>query len=319
VKKESFLRKEKILEYGKNNNINALGFLKAEPFFRDMGRYNYAKEKGYLSSFVNINSNLDVIEGYKSIICILVSYPNSNFNFPEEQDKKPENIKYGKISSSSWGKDYHVVLKDILEQMAKYIQSISNMNKYYISVDTSPLSERELAVRAGLGWIGKNTNLINKDLGSFVFIGALFTDIEIFELEENDISNDYCGDCRLCIDSCPVQAIDQKMRVLNTKLCLSQQTQEKDTETDFVKKKIKDTRYIYGCDICQKVCPWNSKERVFNPLFKPKREEVYININELLLESNSSFKRKYGHLSGSWRGKKVWQKNGKTILLDFDG
>ncbi len=316
MNKKSVNLHEKITEYGKKNNINALGFLKAKPFFRELERYSYAKEKDYLSSFVNKNPDLEIFKDFKSIICILISYPNPVFDSPELINTEHENKITGKISSSSWGRDYHVVLTEILNRMAEYIKSISNMKNYYVSVDTSPLSERELAVKAGLGWIGKNSNLINKELGSFAFIGALFTDIEILESDEHLISNDYCGECNLCVNACPVNAIDNKMRVINTKLCLSQQTQEKEIMNELVKEKIISTKYIYGCDICQEICPWNKEKRGFNPLFNPKREEVFIDLEELILESNSSFKNKYGHLAGSWRGKKTWQKNGKIILLN---
>lgn len=316
--KEITSLKKEILQYGKDNGINALGFLKAEPFFRDLERYNYADKKGYLSSFIKKNSELNIVEGFKSVVVVLMSYPNPNYNLPKDPEKELGNKIYGKVSSSSWGKDYHLVLRDVIEKLAEYISNISEMKEYYISVDTSPVSERELAVKAGLGWIGKNSNLINKELGSFVFIGALFTDIEIPGIDNVELSDDFCKDCTICIDSCPVNAIDKNMRVINTNLCLSQQTQEKEVINSLVKEKIKETKYIYGCDICQEVCPWNKKERDFNPLFSPEIEEVFIDLEKLLLETNSSFKSKYGHLAGSWRGKKIWQKNGKFILLNSD-
>ncbi len=309
--------KEKIVNYSKKRGINALGFLKAEPFFRDLERYNYALKNNYLSSFINKNNEDELLDGYKSIICVLVSYPNPTFYKSDEMEEELNKNQLGKLSSSSWGLDYHKVLTDILEDLVGYLKGFCKVEKYKISVDKTNLSEREIAVKAGLGWIGRNSNLINKELGSFVFIGTIFVDLDL-DLKENKISNNLCANCNLCVEACPVGAIKGKTRVIDTNLCLSQQTQEKEITSKFIKRNIKEMKYLYGCDICQEICPWNKKKREINPLFSPIKEEVYINLNELSKESNKSFKKKYGHLSGSWRGKKIWIRNAEIILSNFD-
>lgn len=307
--------KEKIIIYSEKLGIDGLGFLKAESFFPNLERFNYSQEMGYLSTFINKKDSSDFLKEYKTIICILLSYPNPLFKGPKEGFALSEDSSYGKLSASSWGLDYHKVITKILEDMVEYIKTLKKLNKYHIAVDINPLSEREIAMKAGLGWIGKNSNLINKELGSFVFIGEIYLDFSL-PINDAELIKDLCRDCNLCVESCPVNAIDGENRVINTKLCLSQQTQEKDITDNLVKRKIKETKYLFGCDICQEVCPWNKKNIEFNSLFEPVRDEVYIDLNKLSQESNKSFKEKYGHLSGSWRGKKSWQNNGKIILSD---
>jgi epoxyqueuosine reductase len=322
VKKDSNLLKNNIKEYAEKIGINALGFLKAEPFFHNTKRKDYSKEMGYLSSFIKENNQgreRSEFNEYKTILTVLVNYPNPLFDKPEIPEKLTDQG-YGEVSASSWGIDYHLVLKDILLKLAEFIQNNSSLKYYYAAVDTVNFSEREIAVLGGLGWIGKNSCLINKEQGSFVFIGELFLDIEI----EPDINiknqhTDFCGECNLCVKSCPTGAIDGINRVIDTRLCLSQQTQEKEISNELVKNKIKEEKYIFGCDICQKVCPWNKKQRDYNLLFRPEPGKVYIDLNELILESNKSFQNKYGKLSGSWRGKKTWQRNARIIRsTDFD-
>lgn len=309
--------KEKIIKYSSEIGVGALGFLKAELFFPNMERFEYADKKGYLSNFINKKKENINLEDYKTIICVLVPYPNPLFDNPNSSTLDRDNTVYGQVSSSSWGLDYHRVLKNTLEEMVDYIQLLIDIKKYHIAVDTNPMSEREIAAKAGLGWIGRNSNLINPDLGSFIFIGEIYLDL-ILPIGKKEPVIDLCGNCNLCVEACPVGAIDGVKRIVNTQLCLSQQTQEKETFDDFLKKKIKETKYIYGCDICQIVCPWNNKKQEFNSMFNPVKEEVFINLKELTLESNKTFSKKYGHLSGSWRGKKPWQKNAKIILSDFD-
>ena len=320
MKKDSNLLKKNIKAYAETIGINALGFLKAEPFFHNTKRKEYSKKMDYLSSFVReTNEGREGFEfkEYKTILTVLVNYPNPLFDKPEIPEKLTGQV-YGEVSASSWGVDYHRVLKDILLKMAEFIQNNSTLKNYYAAVDTVNFSEREIAVLAGLGWIGKNSCLINKEQGSFVFIGELFLDIEIEpDLNKENQIVDYCGECNLCVNLCPAGAIDGINRVIDTRLCLSQQTQEKEISNELVKNKIKEEKYIFGCDICQKVCPWNKKQRDFNPLFRPDSRNVYIDLNELILESNKSFQSKYGKLAGSWRGKKTWQRNARIIRLTY--
>lgn len=301
-----------IKDYAKSLGFDGLGFLKARPFFYSQEgkeRFNYAQKNDYLSSFLD-GSDQKVLEKYESILVLLLSYPNPLYEGPEAVRKR-EGYNHAYLSASSWGRDYHLVMREKLEKLALFIKEKTDLNDYLIKVDQAPYSERELAVKAGLGWIGKNSLLINKNLGSFIFIGSIFLDIDL-DLPLLEQADDLCGDCTLCQEACPLGAIDGKNRVINTKLCLSEQGQTKDLNPR-VADKFKENKYIYGCDLCQLVCPWNIKKRSFPEEFTPREAEVIIDLEEIMQESNRTFKEKYGHLAGSWRGKKVWQRNAKVI------
>ena len=167
--------------------------------------------------------------------------------------KTKTNSKY-KISNYAWGEDYHLTIKEKLKKIIDFILKDNPSAKYRLCVDTSPLMEKAWAQRAGLGWIGKHTNLINKRIGSWFFISEILLD---FELDYNNpFINDLCGTCVKCIDACPTDALDEY--ILDSNKCISYLTIEHRGE---IEKKYKSllSDWIYGCDICQDVCPWNIK------------------------------------------------------------
>jgi len=183
----------------------------------------------------------------KSIISLGYNY------YTGENDLKSNDYK---ISNYSWGEDYHLVIKKKLYEIIKYIESELNLKfKFRVCVDTSPLLEKRLAQRAGLGWIGKHTNLINEQIGSWFFLSEILLD---FNLSYNDpFPKDLCGTCTRCIDDCPTNAIVDDYK-LDSNKCISYLTIEhRDDLPDEFKGKLED--WIYGCDICQQVCPWNIK------------------------------------------------------------
>jgi len=161
-----------------------------------------------------------------------------------------------KISNYAWGEDYHIIIKKKLYEIITCIENeINKKFKYRVCVDTSPLLEKKIAQRAGLGWIGKHTNLINENIGSWFFLSEILLD---FDLEYNDpFIKDLCGTCTRCIDECPTDAIFEEYN-LDANKCISYLTIE---HKDDIPKKYKNKldNWIYGCDICQQVCPWNNK------------------------------------------------------------
>ena len=182
----------------------------------------------------------------KTIISFAYNY------YTASNDSK--NSKY-KISNYSWGNDYHDVIKEKLYQIINQIKKYNENFKYRVCVDTSPVMEKYWAQKAGLGWIGKHTNLINRNIGSWFFISEILLD---FELEyDNPFIEDLCGTCNKCIESCPTDAIVDDY-VLDSNKCISYLTIEH--RGDFPEQ-YKDNLddWIYGCDICQDVCPWNKK------------------------------------------------------------
>ena len=178
-----------------------------------------------------------------------------------------------KFSNYAWGDDYHNVLKKRLFELLDWIKRSSNKVKGLACVDTAPVMEKVWAREAGLGWIGKHTNLITKDYGSWVFLGELILDIELdYDLPFNE---DLCGSCTACLDSCPTGAIDSYK--IDAKKCISYLTIEHRGE--FEDQNINLDSWIYGCDICQEVCPWNKKFEEASDLdeFQPRTSIVNYN------------------------------------------
>jgi len=185
-----------------------------------------------------------LVENAKSVISVIFNY------YPSHNQPKATY----KISKYAYGKDYHFILKDKLRSLFNYLQSIIPEVQGRAFVDTAPVMDKVWAQKAGLGWIGKNTNLINPKLGSYVFIGELIVDIE---LEYDTPVKDYCGNCRKCVDACPTGALTGPYQIDASK-CISYLTIEKKGElpNEYQNKM---NKWIFGCDACQDVCPWNRK------------------------------------------------------------
>jgi epoxyqueuosine reductase len=217
-------------------------------------------EMGYMAR--NVEKRLDPRELYenaKTIIVVLQNY----FPAVTQYDKTAP-----VISKYAYGTDYHFVMKDKLKSLLSFIQSEIGPCNGRPFVDSAPVLERAWAKRAGLGWIGKNSNLISVEHGSFFFIGELILDIEV-PYDSPKLVRDHCGNCTKCIDACPTKAIVAD-RVVDARRCISYQTIElKGALDESLKGKFENR--VFGCDICQDVCPWNLKSEPHNePNFKPK-------------------------------------------------
>ena len=197
-----------------------------------------------------------LVPGAKSVISFLLNY------FPSEKQLDPD---APKISKYAYGKDYHEVIKEKLNELIFFIRQNIGEVQGRGFVDSAPVLDKAWASRGGLGWMGKNTNLINKDSGSFFFVAELIVDLE---LEPDRPVTDHCGDCTACIDACPTDAIVDPYVVDGSK-CISYFTIElKENIPLDMKGKFKN--WAFGCDICQDVCPWNRfstphKEKEFTP------------------------------------------------------
>jgi len=188
-----------------------------------------------------------LMPGAKSVIVVLLNYFPGNL-LPERNNLI--------ISKYAYGNDYHVVIKAMLKKLHKAIDQEIVEHEGRIFIDSAPMLERALAAKAGLGWIGKNANLISPEYGSFVFIGELLTNIE---LEYDGPIRDFCGSCTKCLQACPTNAIIQP-KTIDSRLCISYWTIEnKGPFEESLKGKFKNR--IFGCDICQDVCPWNQKAK----------------------------------------------------------
>src|SRR6266511_5157519 len=181
-----------------------------------------------------------------------------NYFRPEKHTDAPE---AGKISRYAWGDDYHHVLRDKLESLLEWVRERAQGVEGKICVDTQPMMDKAWAVRAGLGWIGKHSNLITPELGSWVFIGELLLNLELDY--DNQLVEDHCGSCTLCLDACPTKAITEPY-VVDSNKCISYATIELRAEQIPTELASNLEGWLYGCDICQNVCPWNRFEQPTN-------------------------------------------------------
>ena len=218
---------------------------------------NWQGEMHYLENY--FDKRLDptkLVPGSKSVISLLLNY------YPHEV----QNEESYKISKYAYGRDYHFVIKDKLKQLLQKIQQEIGEIHGRAFVDSAPVLDKAWAAKSGLGWIGKHSNLLSKQTGSFYFIAELIVDLD---LEYDTPVTDHCGSCTACIDACPTDAIVEPYKVDGSK-CISYFTIElKDELPNSYKNTFED--WMFGCDICQDVCPWNRFSKPHNePLFNPK-------------------------------------------------
>lgn len=199
-----------------------------------------------------------LVDGAKSVISLLFNY------YPSEQ-QNPDSYK---ISKYAYGEDYHFVIKEKLNALLQFIHAEIGEVNGRAFVDSAPVLDKAWAAKSGLGWVGKNSNLITQKVGSFYFIAELIVDLE---LEYDTPTTDHCGTCTACIDACPTEAIVAPYVVDGSK-CISYFTIElKENLPEEMKGKFND--WMFGCDVCQDVCPWNKFASPHQePLFQPKPE-----------------------------------------------
>lgn len=228
-----------------------VGFAKADFMEEEARRLeawlsnSYHGEMSYLAKYFDLRVDpRKILPGAKTVICLSYNYYT---------EKGPVEIDSYKIAKYAYGRDYHkVVKKKLFELVRKMKEKIGDFNSRCF-VDSGPVLERDWARRSGLGWIGKNTLLIHPRKGSFFFLAVIICDVE---LEYGSPMRDYCGTCRRCIDACPTAAISPEGYVLDGSKCISYLTIElRNSIPEEFKGKMEN--WIFGCDICQDVCPWN--------------------------------------------------------------
>ena len=301
--------KEEIINLAKEIGISKIGFTTADDFDYLEKSLRLAVEEGRNSGFEHKNIEERIkpklsLASAKTIISIAVAYPHKLKQQPQKTA-----YKRGKFTPNSWGLDYHYVLQDKLDRLAKGIEELTADFEYKGMVDTGALVDTAVAQRAGIGFIGKNGLVISKEFGSYMFLGELITNLDI----EPDQPVDYgCGDCNRCVTACPTSCLigDGSM---NAKRCLSFQTQDRGVMDLEFRKKIKTV--IYGCDICQICCPYN--KGLDNPLATEIDPDLsHPELLPFLELSNGQFKEKFGHVAGSWRGKNILQRNAIIALAN---
>lgn len=277
------LIKKKAVELG----FTKVGIAKAEELTEESVQLKKWLSQGYYGemnwmseNFEKLANPLKIMPEAKSVIVTALNYYQGY-----SQSNNPES---GKISRYAWGDDYHKVVEKKLETLLEYIKSISphSNGKYY--VDTGPIMEKAFARRAGIGWTGKHSLIMNRDYGSWLFLGVILLDTEL----EYDVPHrDYCGTCTKCIDICPTKAIIAPY-ILDSTLCISYLTIEHkgDIGPELGQKF---DNWIYGCDECQDVCPWNKKFSKFTNIteFESKLNNLNLTVDKLTEMSEIDFNK----------------------------
>ena len=265
--------KEKALELG----FQKIGIVRAEPLEREGARLRewLANDRHGEMAWLarepekRIDPHLIFPEAKTMIVVAM------NYFTPHEHGES-----VGKISRYAWGEDYHEILKERLRALLAWIEAEIPDAKGKVCVDTAPVMEKAWAARAGLGWIGKHSNLITTDFGSWVFIGEILLNLELNF--DTDVVKDHCGTCTACLDACPTNAIVEPY-VVDSRACISYATIE--LRDEVLPGNIAENLngWLYGCDICQDVCPWNRFEKpTTEPRFEPREGETSIETAKIL-------------------------------------
>jgi epoxyqueuosine reductase len=255
--------------------IHRIGIVPAEPLTSEGERLNEWLARGFHGEMAWMARETDkrtdprlLFPDARSVIVAAINYYTRH--------EHEQNAESGKLSRYSWGDDYHDVVREKLSELLGWIKTRGPSVEGKICVDTSPMMDKAWAVRAGLGWLGKHSNLITKEIGSWVFIGEILLNREL-EYDTQTVE-DHCGTCTACIDACPTDAIVEPY-VVDSRKCISYATIELRDETLQGEIAANLNGWLYGCDICQDVCPWNRFETPSDESrFEPRDGETAIDL-----------------------------------------
>ena len=283
------LTKDIVIHTAKELGFSLVGFSAVQNLKQEIDHLNIWLDKNYNAGMKYMEENLDkksdlsrILPSAKSVISL-----GLNYYVDESFENKTNN---GKVSRYAWGKDYHLILWEKLAQLIIKLQEIEPKFEAKSYVDTGPVMDKVWAVKSGLGWMGKHSNIINREIGSWFFIANIINNCEF---ESDKEIEDFCGTCTACIDACPTNAIVEDY-VVDSNKCISYLTIENKNEIP-KEYKGKFEGFIFGCDICQDVCPWNEKFSIqtLEYDFKPINKEIPLDAFENM--TNSQFKKRFAN------------------------
>lgn len=246
-----------------------------------------------------------LVDNAASVISVIHSYYNEGEYNPDDE--------HGKISRYAWNKDYHKVLRKKLAALLKWLNEFTGPVTGRAFVDSAPVMDKVWAQRGGLGWIGKHSNVINRTLGSYFFIGELIVDVP---LSYDTPETDHCGSCTRCIDACPTDAITQPY-VVDANKCISYLTIEHQGDDVDADLKSSSGNWIFGCDICQEVCPWNKfSVETTEPRFMPVDERPNTKLERWIELSEEDFHAYFAGSPVRRAGYDGFQRNVRTALAN---
>jgi epoxyqueuosine reductase len=251
---------------------------------RDWLRHGFAATMDYMERHAEARQHpSSILPAVCSVVMVGMNYK------PADEDESTP--RHGKVARYARGLDYHDVLRDRLKRLLAWLQAERPHCRGRAVVDTAPLLERDFARRAGLGWFGKNTMLLNKRLGSYFFLGALLVDVELRPDAVHMAS--HCGSCTRCLDACPTQAFPAP-GVLDSRRCISYLTIEHKEDIP-VESRSRLDGWVFGCDVCQEVCPWNRKAPAGQmPELQPRPDLETLDLREVLRMSEADFRARFG-------------------------
>jgi epoxyqueuosine reductase len=296
---EKILTNEGVIQKAKSIGFDLVGFARADLLQKESKLLEEWLDKKYQAGMSYMEKNFDKREDVKkllpeakSVISLSLNYYTPHSYSEDKSIRQPTTAgvlpgQEGKISRYAWGKDYHLVIWNMLDELEEALKKMDPQFESISYVDTGPVMDKAWATRAGLGWLGKHTNVINREIGSWFFIANIITN---YEFDYSEKIPDFCGTCTACIDACPTDAIVQEY-VVDANKCISYLTIENKEEIpDEFRGKF--DNWLFGCDICQDVCPWNQKFMVetfikdFHPQYKEIELDIVLGMNEEEFKEN---------------------------------
>ncbi|GBD05137.1 Epoxyqueuosine reductase [bacterium HR20] len=281
---------KELKDYCHRLGFDAVGIARAEALDDQREHLNTWLTRGYHATMHYMErtsqKRLDprqILPSARSIVVVAMSYDT-----PYRHTDQPNR---GKISRYGWGDDYHDVLLPKLRAAAAWLANRVPNAESKVYVDTGPVMEKQWARRAGIGWQGKNTNVISRTMGSFFFLGVLLTSVE---LEADAPIPDYCGTCTACLDACPTGALVEPY-VLDASRCISYWTIETKPDVEFPESIRRNLDgWLFGCDVCQDVCPWNRfRKETRETAFFPRNDETSLALEQILAMTPEEFRQRF--------------------------